>query len=94
MLFGCVVARYKSIGASVRSDSSALQFDKFALYKHENPVQRHKGSPGPQQTLFLLKKMFKICQSGTSVREIALNSMAACSHYIMCKPKGTDDAGF
>lgn len=47
--------------------------------------------------LFLLKKMFKICQSeslNSLVREIALNCMAACSHYIMCKPKGTDDAGF
>lgn len=27
------------------------------------------------------------------VREEALHCVAACGHFIMCKPKGTDDAG-
>lgn len=36
--------------------------------------------------------MLRICQSeslNSLVIKVAFNYMAACSHYIMCKPKGT-----
>lgn len=45
----------------------------------------------------LLQKMSKIGRSVSGmeqfVRDEALHCVAACSHFIMCKPKGTDDAG-
>lgn len=64
-------------------------FYNFKLYKHKNPIQRSE--------TFLIQKMIKICQSEHLkglVREVALNCTALCSHDVIYKPKGTDDAGF